>query len=171
MSQADAVQTARPLRPAPELIVDLDTIDFTQMALTRDDLARWNPHRGHMAQLDGVIWHAPSYQQGVAIKHVRNDEFWVDGHFPDRPLMPGVLMVEAGAQLASYLFYVRQDHECIAGFTRIDNTVFRGQVHPGQDLLILAREVKYHPRRFVSDIQGVVDGKLVFESRITGMVL
>ena len=95
----------------------------------------------------------------------------MSGHFPGRPILPGVLMVEAGAQLASFLFHGRRNDDSIAGFTRIENAVFRGQVTPGHDLILLAREVKYQPKRFISDIQGVVDDRLVFESRITGMVL
>ena len=96
---------------------------------------------------------------------------WVPGHFPGRPILPGVMMIEAGAQLASFLFHCRRNDDCIAGFTRIENAVFRGQVVPGQDLVVLAREVKYQPRRFISDIQGIVADRLVFEARITGMVI
>jgi 3-hydroxymyristoyl/3-hydroxydecanoyl-(acyl carrier protein) dehydratase len=55
------------------------------------------------------------------------------------------------------------------GFTRCDETVFRGQVVPGDDLFILARQVERNRRRFVSRAQGVVNGKLVFETLITGM--
>lgn len=170
MSSADALQT-QPLRAAPKLIVDLDTVDLSGRMLSRRDLEKWIPHRETMALLDAVIWHQPNFSQGVAIKHVRHDEFWVSGHFPGRPILPGVLMVEAGAQLASFLFHGRRNDDCIAGFTRIENAVFRGQVLPGQELILLAREVRYQPRRFISDIQGVVEDRLVFESRITGMVL
>ncbi len=160
-----------PQRRPNTLLFDLDGIDLTQTALSRADLEKWNPHRGDIVMLDRVIWHQKTFQRAVGVKHVREDEFWVQGHFPGRPMMPGVLMVEGGAQLASYLFYARRGEPCIVGFTRIDDTVFRGQVRPGDDLLFLAQAVKYRPRRFISDVQGVVDGKLVFESRITGMVL
>ncbi len=170
MSSADALQT-RPIRSAPKLIVDLSKVDLSGRMLSREDLEKWIPHRDKMALLDEVVWYRPDFSQGVALKRVRNDEFWVPGHFPDRPILPGVLMVEAGAQLASFLFHGRRNDDCLAGFTRIENAVFRGQVVPGQDLHLLAREVKYQPRRFVSDIQGVVDDRLVFEARITGMVL
>ncbi len=152
-------------------LFDVSGLDLAQTVLTRTDLERWNAHRGHMAQLDGIVWHADDYSKGVAIKHVRDDEFWVDGHFPGDPIMPGVLMVEAGAQLANFLFFVRRKKEAIAGFTRIEDTVFRDKVKPGDDLLILCRDIKYHPRRFISDIQGLVDGRVVFSSKITGMIL
>ena len=170
MTSVNAVQT-RPLRPGPEPLIDLSKIDMAARALTKADLERWIPHRGSMALLDSVIWHDPMFSQGVAIKHVSADEFWVGGHFPGRPMMPGVLMIEAGAQLASFLFRGRRQDDALAGFTRIENAVFRGQVHPDQDLLLLAKEVKYQPRRFISDLQGFVGDRLAFEARIVGMVL
>ncbi|TVQ30617.1 MAG: hypothetical protein EA376_12215 [Phycisphaeraceae bacterium] len=166
-----ALAPDRNVTRTPQFLIDLETLDLQKKILTREDLERWNPHRGPIAQLDGVIWHSEGYDAGVAVKHVRDDEFWVEGHFPDRALMPGILMVEAGAQLISFLFYSRRGEPCIAGFTRIDNTVFRAPVVPGDNLYLICREVKYSPRRFISDVQGVVNGKLVFESRVTGMVL
>lgn len=170
MSSADALET-RPLRSPPKFIVDLSQVDMDQAMVSRAALEERIPHRGVMSLLDGVIWHDEGYKQGIAIKRVQNDEFWVPGHFPGRPMMPGVMMIEAGAQLASFLFHCRRNDDCIAGFTRIENAVFRGQVLPGQELIVLAREVKYQPRRFISDIQGIVADRLVFEARITGMVI
>lgn len=160
---------ARRARVVP--FVDLSTIDLTKVLLDREALGTFIPHRGHMMQLDAVVWQKADYTLGVAVKHVRPDEFWCAGHIPGRPLLPGVLMVEAGAQLASYLYFVRMDHRNFAGFTRIEDTSFRGQVAPGDDLYLLSREVKFHPRRFIADIQGMVKDRVVFESRVTGMIL
>jgi 3-hydroxyacyl-[acyl-carrier-protein] dehydratase len=156
---------ARKARVTPFL--DLSTIDL----LDREGLGAFIPHRGHMMQLDAVVWWKPDYTLGVAVKHVRPDEFWCAGHIPGRPLLPGVLMVEAGAQLASYLYFVRMDHRRFAGFTRIEDTSFRGQVSPGDDLYLISREVKFHPKRFIADVQGMVKDRVVFESRVTGMIL
>jgi len=154
-----------------EPLFDVSGLDTSSLALSRRDLEAWNPHRGEIVQLDGVVWHNEHHTRALGIKHVRDDEFWVTGHFPGRPVMPGVLMIEAGAQLASYLFYARRGAPCIAGFTRIEDTVFRNSVRPGQDLLLLCEEIRYRPRRFISEIQGLADGKVAFYSRITGMVL
>lgn len=155
--------------PRSGLIIDLASIDISKTVLDRPALERWNPHRGPIVQLDRVVWTDERFSQAVGVKHVREDEFWVGGHFPGRAMMPGVLMIEAGAQLSSYLFYARRGEPCLAGFTRIDGVAFRGQVVPGDDLILLSREVKFKPRRFVSAIQGVVRDKLVFEAEITGM--
>jgi len=167
-SQAVAGEASRPTRP---LLFDLSGIDLEGVALDRAALERCNPHRGPIVQMDRVVWHSKDFKLAVGVKHVREDEFWVSGHFPENPVMPGVLMIESGAQLSSFLFYARRGEPCIAGFTRIDNTVFRGVVRPGDDLYLLSKQVKWSERRFVSDIQGLVDDRVVFESRITGMVL
>jgi len=160
----------QPIRGA-EPLFDVSGVDTSTLALSREDLESWNPHRGDIVQLDGVVEHDPGFTRAVGIKHVRHDEFWVSGHFPGKPVMPGVLMIEAGAQLASYLFYARRGSPCIAGFTRIEETVFRNSVLPGQELLLLCEEIRYRPRRFISEIQGIADGKIAFYSKITGMVL
>ncbi len=90
---------------------------------------------------------------------------------PGKPVLPGVLMIEAGAQLSSYLFFARRGEPCIAGFTRIENTIFRSSVAPGQDLIILCNVLRYHSKRFISEIQGIADGKIAFYSKITGMII
>jgi 3-hydroxyacyl-[acyl-carrier-protein] dehydratase len=152
-----------------ELLFDISKLDLTACMMDREAIGRLNPHRGVMALLDRVIWIDDPIDHGVAIKHVRQDEFWVPGHIPGYPLMPGVLMVEAGAQLASLMYYKRSGMTWFAGFTRIEDTSFRGQVLPGDDLLLISKAVKYSIKRFVSDVQGLVNGQVVFEGRFTGM--
>lgn len=154
-----------------EPIFDLSAIDLNARLMSREDIARWNPHRGLMALLDAVVWLNEDLSQGVALKHIRHDEFWVPGHIPGTPIMPGVLMIEAAAQLASLMFYKRTGIDLFAGFTRIEEVAFRGKVVPGDTLYLLCREVKFSLKRFVTDIQGLVDGRLVFEGCITGMTI
>lgn len=153
------------------LLFDLDGIDLDRIAVPRDRIGRWIPHRGMMAFLDGIVWHSEDCKRGVGVKHVRDDEFWVDGHFPGRPMMPGVLQVECGAQLGAYLYNIRFSEPRTCAFTRIENAVFRTSVRPGDALYILAVEVRFNRRRFVSDIQGIVDSNVAFEARINGMVV
>ncbi len=158
---------------AAKTLFDLSALDLTQVAVTPDIVAGMNPQTGHMRHLDYVIWKSEDSTSGLGVKAVRGDEFWVDDHIPGRPLMPGVLMIEAAAQLCSVL------HKCahptlgakFIGFTRCDEVAFRGQVVPGDTLYLLASELSFSRRKFVSASQAMVDGRLVFEAKITGMVL
>ncbi len=155
------------MRPRP--IINMDALDLSASVADRNAIGEVNPHRGLMAMLDEIIWHSEDYNEGIAVKHVTNDEFWVPGHIPGYALMPGVLMLEASAQLSSFLYYRRSKMTWFAGFTRIEDTVFRGQVRPGDSLYLLAKGLKYNVKRFVTHVQGVVNDDIVFEARITGM--
>jgi 3-hydroxyacyl-[acyl-carrier-protein] dehydratase len=152
-------------------LFDLSGIDLGARRADRKQIERWVPHRGQMALLDYIVWHSDDFKRGVALKHVRDDEFWVPGHFPARAMLPGVLMIESGAQVATFLYNARFPEPRIAAFVRLEEATFRIPVVPGDDLYLLCREVKFTPKRFSSDIQGMVDGKVVFDARITGMTV
>jgi len=156
-----------------EPILDLATIDLDAVAVDAETVGRLNPQCGDMRQLDHVV--LLDVERGVAVGRldVPEDVWWGPLHIPGRPLMPGVLMIEGAAQLSSIYHRYRMNPEAdnFLGFTRVDDTVFRGQVLPGQRLHFVMREVRFSPRRFITDAQGVVDGRLVFETRITGMTM
>jgi 3-hydroxymyristoyl/3-hydroxydecanoyl-(acyl carrier protein) dehydratase len=156
---------------AKNFLVDLSTIDLTKRIKNRTDLEHYMPHRGDMLFLDAIVWQAADCKQGVALKHVRSDEFWVPGHFPDRPLLPGVLQVEAGAQLAVFLYNARMPEPLTPAFTRIENCSFRSMVQPGDDLYLLCQEVKWSRRGFTCNVQGVCNGKMTFEAQVQGLVI
>lgn len=155
----------------PGLLFDISHIDLSAVAVSADEVGRLNPQCGAMRQLDHVVWLSDDKAHGLGVKHVRHDEFWVSCHIPGRPLMPGVLMIEAGAQMCSVQFKKKTGNLAFLGFIRCDDVVFRGQVVPGDTMYLLGCEVKIGGRRFVSLVQGVVDGKLVFEAQITGMAV
>jgi 3-hydroxyacyl-[acyl-carrier-protein] dehydratase len=156
---------------AGQLLFDISGIDLKQVAVSAEEVGQLNPHTGDMRQLDHIIWIKPGGTEGLGVKHVRSDEFWVTGHIPGRPLLPGVLMIEASAQLCSILYKKKTGNMAFLGFTRCDDVVFRGQVAPGDTLLLLGKEVSYGPRRSISTVQAVANDRLVFEGQITGMVL
>src|SRR5260370_35731181 len=86
----------------PELHFDPAKLDFGRVVADQDAIRRVIPQRFEMEQLTAIVLLEPEQQLIVGYKDVRPDEFWVRGHMPDYPLMPGVLMCEAAAQLCSY---------------------------------------------------------------------
>lgn len=154
---------------APQLLFDISDIDLSQTVLGVDDIERVNPHRGAMRMIDGITWISEDKNRAIAFKDVRADEFWVPGHIPGRPLFPGVLMLEAAAQLASYLTVIRMPGLKFMGFVGLDHVKFRGQVVPGDRLYIIGEGVECRARRSICNAQGLVRGSLTFEATITGM--
>ena len=90
----------------PPLLYDLSGIDLNRVLFDQEAIRQANPQRGDMEQLNAIVYAEPELGRIVGYKDVRDNEFWVAGHIPGRPLFPGVLMIEAGAQLAS--FYTRK---------------------------------------------------------------
>jgi 3-hydroxyacyl-[acyl-carrier-protein] dehydratase len=156
---------------ATDFVLNLDELDLSRVAFDAKALDHDLPQVGHLRMCDAVLWHNEDFTQGVGRKDVRHDEFWVPCHIPGRPLLPGVLMIEAGAQLASFMQKNKYNREGFLGFTRCDDTVFRGQVVPGDTLYLAGQEVESTARRFISRVQGLVNGKIVFESTVTGMIM
>ena len=138
----------------------------------KEAIGRQNPQRFEMQQLDGVLWFDKGKFFILGYKDVTGNEFWVRGHIPGRPLMPGVIMVESAAQLLS--FFVKEIYEepAFIGFTSIDSAKFRSTVEPGQRLYLLGHITKFKKgRRYSASIQGVVNGDMVFETSVSGMAV
>ena len=83
------------------------------------------------------------------------------GHFPDHPVLPGVIIMEALAQAASFCILVAQKREGAIGFlTGIDGAKFRHQVSPGDTLRLEAKIVKSSKRMCVAEVTAFVDGNV-----------
>jgi 3-hydroxyacyl-[acyl-carrier-protein] dehydratase len=154
----------------PVLLFDLSKIDLNNKPVfSKADIEKENPQRHEMKQLDGILWYDKRKRLVLGYKDVREDEFWVRGHIPGRPLMPGVIMIECAAQLLS--FYVKRVFgvEGFIGFMGIESAKFRSQVKPGDRLLLLGHITSIKTRKYTADIQGVVGDAMVFETSVSGM--
>jgi len=154
--------------PASHLI-DLSTIDLSTVQFNRQAIAEVNPQSYEMAQLDGIVWHDLPGMLCLGYKDITDSEFWIRGHLPGRPIMPGVIMVEAAAQLCSFFMKRIYGLEGFIGFSGIGKTKFRGTVLPGSRLYLLGHIDKVRSRQFSATVQGVVDDKIVFDTLISGM--
>jgi len=156
----------------PPLLFDLSQIDLNVKPIfEKDAIGIINPQRYEMQHLDGILWYDKDKYLILGYKDVTEKEFWVRGHIPGRPLMPGVIMIESAAQLLS--FFVKQIYEVkgFIGFAGIEEAKFRSTVVPGQRLHLLGHITAFKSRRYAADIQGVVEGTMVFETKVAGMLV
>ena len=154
----------------PPLLFDLSAIDLSASPIfDREAINKVNAQRFEMQQLDGVLWYDKEKFLILGYKDVTEEEFWIRGHIPGRPLMPAVIMIEAAAQLSS--FFVKQIYELggFIGFAGIDSAKFRSIVVPGQRLYLLAHITKFKRRKYTCSVQGIVDGNMVFETVVSGL--
>ncbi len=152
----------------PSYLFDMTPVDLEHPRYGLAEVEKVNPHRGDMRLLDGVAWMSDEEPMGVAWKDVGEDEFWVPGHIPGRPLFPGVLQLEAAAQLASFVCLSWYPEITFMGFAGATDVKFRGQVLPGDRLILLGRQIEFRHRRILCKTQGWVKGSLVFQADITG---
>jgi 3-hydroxyacyl-[acyl-carrier-protein] dehydratase len=153
----------------PNLLFDIAGLDLSTDVFDQQAIRQCNPHRGDMEMLNGIVYIDDKNHRLIGYKDVRSDEFWVPGHIPGRPLLPGVLMIEAAAQLAS--FYTRKylGWTGFVGFGGIEDCRFRQQVAPPARLYILGEQISLRHGRMLSAMQGIVEGNLVFETKIIGV--
>lgn len=153
----------------PAAILDPTTLDYSRLVADRETIKKLIPHRHEFQLLEGVV-HCDREQLLCAGFHdVRADAWWARGHIPDRPLFPGVLMIEVAAQMASFLRSFVMQQPGFLGFVGAENVKFRGTVEPPSRFTIIGRGVEVRARRTVCETQGFVGATMVFEGRVIGM--
>ncbi|MDX2036018.1 MAG: 3-hydroxyacyl-ACP dehydratase FabZ family protein [Isosphaeraceae bacterium] len=156
--------------PAP--LVDPKTIDTSKVVADLEAIRRANPQRFEMEQLTAIVHCDPVDKIVIGYKDLTEDEFWVRGHMPGYPLMPGVIICEAAAQLSSYFCSViNLVEDSFIGFGGLEDVRFRGMVKPGDRLILVSKAVRVHRRQTIFETQGFVDGNMVYHGRIIGVPL
>lgn len=97
--------------------------------MKRDEIMNILPHRPPMLLLDDV-----EEREGTAVGHytIRGDEFFLNGHFPGNPVVPGVILCEIVAQSACVLLLDRMEPGQLPVLTGLNNVKFRSSVRPGE---------------------------------------
>ncbi|MGE4285593.1 MAG: 3-hydroxyacyl-ACP dehydratase FabZ family protein [Phycisphaerae bacterium] len=153
----------------PKLLFNIDQVDLNNALFGKDEILKFNPQNYEMQQLDGVVWYDKDNHNSVGFKDLTDGEFWVRGHIPGRPIMPGVIMIEAAAQLSSIYMKKIYGLKGFIGFAGIESARFRGTVVPGDRLYMLCHISKMKSRKYTAQVQGFVNGVMVFECEISGM--
>src|SRR6201996_8934451 len=125
------------------------------------------PHRYPFLLIDRVI-ELERKKRIVAIKNVSINESFFQGHFPDFPIMPGVLVIEAMAQAGGALLLTEvpdRDSKLMV-FTGIDRAKFRRPVVPGDQLRIEINVLQWKSRAVRMECLATVDGKLACEATV-----
>jgi 3-hydroxyacyl-[acyl-carrier-protein] dehydratase len=126
------------------------------------------PHRNPFLLVDRIV----EIEEGkriVGIKNVTINEPFFPGHFPGHPVMPGVLIIEAMAQVGGILAYLASDEETrgkLCYFVSIDNAKFRRPVVPGDQLRLELEAISNRRGIWCFSGKAYVDGKLVTEAEL-----
>ena len=138
-------------------------------SLDINQIKEYLPHRYPMLLVDRVL----DYELGksiVAIKNVTANEEYFNGHFPHKPVMPGVLMIEALAQSAALLAFLtmgrKPDSTSVVYFVGIDAARFKRPVGPGDQLRMEVEIIRSSRGIYKFKARGLVDGETALEAEL-----
>jgi len=154
-----------------EILVDLSTIDFDNVIADIDGIRELNPQRHEMEQITAIVYEDMERLLCVGYKDITREEFWVRGHMPGMPLMPGVVMLESIAQTCSYF---AQRHDLLGadmvGFGGLEDVRFRDPVVPGDRFITICQQVRVRRgRMIVCRFQGIVGDKIAVDGILKGI--
>ena len=129
------------------------------------------PHRDPFLMIDRITGGVVG-ESITAEKDVSNEEFWIEGHFPGRPVMPAVMILEVMAQATGILALKTLDQppgdDAIYYFVGVDGARFRQPVVPGDQLVVRVEILRHARGIWKVDAKGTVDGKVVAEATLMG---
>ena len=138
-----------------------------ETAIDINQIMKLLPHRYPFLLVDRVLEFTPR-QSITAIKNVTINEPFFQGHFPDFPVMPGVLIIEALAQTAALLTFTEEKaDDAVYYFAGIDGARFKKPVLPGDQLVMVATYQREKAGIYKFHVTATVDGELAAEADIT----
>lgn len=155
----------------PPLLLDLDTVNLNEVQYSREFIYERLPQSYEFELLDGVYMLDRERGLSVAYYDCREDAWWARGHIPGKPILPGVIQLEAAAQLIAFSTRYVDGLKAFVAFGGVENCRFREAVYPPSKLIFIAHIGENRPRRVRGEVQGIVDGRLVFHATITGLAL
>lgn len=139
-----------------------------------EEVMKMLPHRYPFLLVDRLEVEVPG-EKGVGIKNVTMNEEFFQGHFPNNPVMPGVLQIEAMAQTAGAVVIAQDENYAEKTknvlFMSVDGVKFRRQVKPGDQLRMHVEKIKARRNIFVFKAVAMVDEQVACEAELTAMIL
>ncbi|HDD35462.1 MAG TPA: 3-hydroxyacyl-ACP dehydratase FabZ [Candidatus Desulfofervidus auxilii] len=136
------------------------------------EIQRYLPHRYPFLLVDRILEIEPG-KRIVGLKNVTFNEHFFQGHFPQSPVMPGVLVIEAMAQVGGVLAYYSAKEEArgkLIYFAALDKVKFRRPVIPGDQLILELEMLRYGSRACKMRGKALVDGEVVAEGELTAVL-
>lgn len=154
-------------------LVDIDALDLGRILHGKDEIRRYCKQRGRFEMLDAVVHEDHPGGVIVGYQDLKLDAWWAEDHIPGRPIFPGVLQAEGAAQLCTFDFLRRNPamEGKFIGFAGLNDTRFRGVVEPGRRMYWIGKVHRSRSTMFTYHAEGFVDGELVFETEVMGVVL
>ena len=155
------------------MVMDTTALKNDAVSIDTDGIMRMIPHRYPFLMIDRVVDLIPGVG-AVGIKNVSINEPYFQGHFPSRPVMPGVLLIEAMAQTAAVVVVHtlgESFHGKLVYFMSVESARFRKPVFPGDQLHVHVTRQRNRGNVWKFSGEAKVDGVLVAEAVYTAMIL
>lgn len=155
-----------------EFLVPSELYDLGKTIAGIDEIRRFNAQRFEMEQITAIVYENLDDHSGVGYKDLTENEFWVRGHMPGMPILPGIVHCEAAAQMASYFVgrFALMEGEMM-GFAGLQDVKFRGIVRPGDRLVIQVKMLKLRKILITAQFMSIVGDDIVSEGIIKGFPL